>query len=1100
MKTRRAGNARRFSGAGAFANLIVLAMLLSGARARDAAAQEAVPVPGGPASYRRLFGLDPARPDADFFVDLHTVLLFGAPEDESWSRIESRRKAVTFAEDLSQWRELFGNPARFSTASEEERQRCERALDWLGFTALREGGSLVTRRRPDEKSGRRQSFLDVLGVSTLRFLGGLRDGGGATVAFEDSPAPLPFGLAVWREVLSAKDLTADNAFLFFLRSPRASRMLVALHALDPETRESLRALPAGASGRTNGWKTLYERSLDRFSRYPAALELSGGRFALPGGPAADPIWGNLFGTSPAEPAAFLAAFYEKDEGKAAYVVDSLRDVPEDSVRALLLPRDASEGDPVRRFRGIYQAIDPTGENYRRKRRDPYDLAQLAPFLRVSADPPWPPPIGDPNETRFPRDEAALADVVAREKSAAMPYDRFLRRLFERGGAPDSVGPFPAHRRFLFLSSFVERHPALNEPGLALLLYRGFDRFAAAYALFDDAPHLPPELARRYLFTLDRLERRTASREGELAAGLFEGSAALLARVARGRGLDSPGVAELLAALLDVPLFAQEDVSPGDGEAALFAWLDGRFLAALEAHQHGRRPEGAPAAAGGASEPAPSDTSDPDELVFRACAGPPAPAAFEWRGGRYRFDPAEDEISRRRAFRERQHLTWISDLEALHRARDAAASAGAAGDLEAMRTWTAELASGLGLAEGGASSSGEDERKEKSRARDAAEEIAAEKGTRAAERFPERLAALDALLARRHLEALLGHAYASSARDPEDLYYQDPSFVRRHSLATVEKGGEKIRSAFTPAELVRGDGGGGSLVAGSPFALTPVLGLLHADQLAYGPGVGTPSEEIRIGLVAPIWEMSVARLDDDSLEVVAASRRTAEELVAALADRPSAERLSVWEAAARGLVPRTRLAGVASLDDRSAASIGQWLSPSELYRIGRRLAGPAPVAGLPTLPSAQRARDAMARLESRSGDPGARELLAEFGPRPAAYAGSFRLADIEMPPSERLATYRRPALFCERLYDLKIVVASRLADESLPAAVLPVVLPAALDAMLARLRMAYPYDWDAVARAAGSFSREDLARILDEAIGSGRLVREENSGSSTGGAS
>jgi len=41
-----------------------------------AAAQDEVPVPGGPEAVRRLFGLEVGRPRETFFLDLHEILLF----------------------------------------------------------------------------------------------------------------------------------------------------------------------------------------------------------------------------------------------------------------------------------------------------------------------------------------------------------------------------------------------------------------------------------------------------------------------------------------------------------------------------------------------------------------------------------------------------------------------------------------------------------------------------------------------------------------------------------------------------------------------------------------------------------------------------------------------------------------------------------------------------------------------------------------------------------------------------------------------------------------------------------------------------------------
>jgi hypothetical protein len=42
-------------------------------------------------------------------------------------------------------------------------------------------------------------------------------------------------------------------------------------------------------------------------------------------------------------------------------------------------------------------------------------------------------------------------------------------------------------------------------------------------------------------------------------------------------------------------------------------------------------------------------------------------------------------------------------------------------------------------------------------------------------------------------------------------------------------------------------------------------------------------------------------------------------------------------------------------------------------------------------------------------------------------------------------------------------------------------------------MAYSYDWPATVRAASRFSREDLDRLIDEAVQVGRITRNEGAG-------
>jgi hypothetical protein len=1172
---------------------------------------------------RRLMGLDPERSQASFFVDLHEVLLFGSIEKASWSKSEGRRKLVTFADDLGEWRADFGTPVSFAVAPKDQWKRTERALEWLGFKVRGEGRTFTTERRQGEDSARRQGFLDAIGMPLSGFLEKLHAGETVKIAVSDDPAPLPFGLVTWRETLSEPDLSAASAFLFFVKNVRASRMLVALNALDPETREELRTLVRDEKGRHRGWAMLYEDTLEPFSRYPEALMLRGGQIVLPGGKDADPIWTDIFGVPPSDRAAFLKALFDVDGGKAAYVVDTLQHLPDSTVRELLFGKTGGGQKAVKRFHRLYKSVDRAADNFELTKRDPYDFAQLAPFIRLSDEGALILPAVD-SDGDFPRSEAELSGEVARTRGAATSPEEALRRVFRRD-TTGKAGSFPGQRRFLFASNLVEQNPQLADPGLLILLYRGLDRFLPAYAVLEDLPFDKPELARRYLFTLDRLDRRSDSREKEVAIGLFEGDVELLARLSRSGALPPETCRALFADLLAVPLFAQGDLAPAAGEAALYQWLSNRLLTALKTEEHrlieARRAErtrlegeyrrelaarderilarragqraaeeahraaaearlqeafspvceqagetigpqppfylveereiagslspddpiagedraskwmeetldvermraaplpvpAAPRRIAGEladsstiaddSEPVPrlarmdvpEESPDADELLSRALIGPPSTAYFEWRGGRYRFDPATDAAARRKAFRQKQRLTWLVDLEALHRARDAALAAAAKGDLAGAKKAEAEEASLLRLApkKDAAKAGSDDERilKEEGRARDAAEDIAGIAKPTRLSKVADWMPPLDMVLAERHLESLLGHVYAASAGNPDDLYYENADFVRRHSFRTVERGGRTLETAFMKATLVTDLEGKGARIAGSLFGLPDVLGLLHADQLAYGSGAGVPVEEIRTGLVAPVWRVEVARVDDDALRTVASSCRATEELAPAIAGRSPTERFQAWDSVARDLVPRARLGLIASLDAAAAAdAVSAYLTPSDRYRIGRRLAASSGSAGdAPAVPAATEARESIVALTKKYGPAGARMRLAEFGPRPVAYAGSFRLSDMDMPAYERLAAYRFPQILSDRLYDLKIAVACRVTEENLPAALLPLVLPAALDGTLTRLKMAYAYDWPATVRAASRFSLEDLDRVVDEAVRAGRITRDE----------
>ncbi|HEX9305324.1 MAG TPA: hypothetical protein VGA31_12805 [Thermoanaerobaculia bacterium] len=1160
----RSMTGRRRSTSARFSFLFLAAVSRSAAAI---AAEEPVNVPGGPASVRRLLRLDPGRPPATFLRDVHEVLLFEGEAQAGWPEVEGRRAVVEFSEDLVLWRREFGASAVFSASSKDGEKNIRRALAWLGMKVEGAPGSWTTESRNDRESLSRRRFFEAIGIPITVFLSRLRAGEEVVVAPRDEPAPLPFGLPAWRQILREPNLTAGDAFLYFVKNVKASRMLSAVDSLDAETLEQIGAVAGGGGGSVAALRVLYERALEPFARFPEAISLHAGRFELPGGREADPIWADVFGVSPSEPGRFLLALYEKDSGMGAYVVDVLQQLPDAVARALVLSPEGFGPRSLERFRRLYRSIEKAGEGIALARRDPDDFGHLARFLRLSAEGDLALSGADLDGETFPRSEAELQEIVAPGRRLPAQTGDVLARLFR--AEPGRQGGPTAGRRFLFVSSLIEIRPDLQEPGLVALLLRGVDRFFPAYAVLQDVP-VDPALARRYLFALDRLDRRRDSRASEVACGLFQTGAEILAQLARSNALAPAEIRDLFSAYLDLPLFAEESVGPAEGARDLLAWLSDRLLPALraaerrsidarraenarreEAYRSTLRAHGSAGRAGQAEavrwllEPIcaaddefigpmpariveerrrladteeraeqwieealaiesvshrrvpaplrleiPEESATADELLARALVGPLAPARVEWRGGRYLFDPATDELFRRREFRERQRIVSLEDVEEIRRARELLAAT-AKGDANAARKAIADLATRLQVAQS-PDSAPPDRRpsEEEGAAREfVADALRVPDG--AAGALPKDVRALDAVAAGRALEAMLGHVYAISAGDPEDLYYQDPDFVRRHSFRRVEKGGKVLVSPFGPTTLAPRESGGGSRVSGSVFGLPDVLGLLHAEQISYNPGAFIGNEQIRSGLVGPVRRMSPARLDDDAMAFVAAACRAAEELAVTLAQKDERERFRSWRDLARDLVPRSRLARLAKLGpgEASGEALAGELSPTDLYRIGRRIA-----LGSATSSASGAARDAKAallRLREKFGEAGARERLAEFGPQAVAYAGRLRLTDLDLPSYERLADYRTPQLFSDRLYDLKIAAVRAVSEAGLPVAVLPAVLPEAVDKMLADVKMAFAFDWRSLVRRAQGFDARELDLHLERALRTGRLVRDQN---------
>jgi len=1070
-------------------HLVLLALALVPAAAL---AGDRVVVPGGTESLRRVLELGPGRPGSDLFLDVNRAFLEDAGPREGWEKSERRRALVRFVDDLAAWRTGPGCPALLS-ARGERWKATRRALSWLGWEVSGDGPGFEVRPRSDEESRRRRLFLDRLGSPSTEVLRRLSDGEDVEVPCADGEVEMPFGLAAWRETLGVgeKELNAGNALLTFARNVGASRMMGALQSVDDTTREELRAL-AGPAGGHGGWRLLYDEALDGFARFPEALSLRGGRVLLPGGPEADVAWAGVVGVPPSDVARFVVKLLSAESGKAAYVVDALRQLPPADARAFVLGPARGGAESIERLGRLYEAVERSGRSFEAPRRNLYDFAHLVRFLRFDAEGRILLPGGVAafaeaiDGSGFPEGEAELARLLDRAGARAAAPEEVLQRLF-RQGAPAAAADGSAQRRFVVVSALVESRPVLAEAGTVVLLVRGLDRLGASYAPLEELPLDDPALVRRYLFAANRLDTSGTGYEARLRAGLFQASVDLLATLSRAGSLQGARPSELLRGLLDVPLLAEAKVAPREGIAAFDAWLKGGLLAALRETEtpfveRARREAEARDREGELPRPA----GTPDELLAAALEGWRPPVSFSWRGGRYRWDATADGAARRRAFAATQQHVSLAALDASIAAREAALRAAREGDAPAMRDAVSTLLDALAAGRPPAPHEDALQVWVAADARLALGELASATAADALARLEERLPRFDALRADRTLEALLVHVYSSSAGDPAGLAYADGLLARRHDLSWGAPTGEGVTSPFGPTRLARRGEGQGIRIGGAFPGLADVLGLLHAEELVYDSRAYLANEQVRSGLVAAAVPVSPARLDADALRFVAASCRATEEHAAALAALPGGERLDAWLSLAGDLVPPLRLNPLASGGPDAVRTL---LSPSDLYRIGRRLASRPGAAE----PAAAEARAARAALVARLGPAGASSRLAELGPRPRSWSGLSRPADVDLPSYERLATYRRPHLFADRLYDLKVSAARAVSEAGDPPGVLPLLLATALDDLLSVARMGSAFDWRPLAETDEALARSSRDGAVEKALDEGRITREEDDG-------
>jgi len=1057
------------------------------------AAAEPVTVPGGPESIRRLLGLREHQPGEDFILEVSRLLHSGSNSSSSAGGVDRRSAVASFAMDLDDWRERQGCPALLSTRPEAW-DATRRALQWLGYRIRGEGAAFEAEPLDSADALRRQAFLDVLGQSSSETLRRLAAGQDVSVACGDGEADLSFGLAAWRETLGLdeKRLNPGNAFLHFVKSEPASQMMVALHAVDARTREALRSI-AGPAGGYAGWRLLYDKALDGFVLFPEVLRIRDGRLRLPGGDAADPVWEAVVGEPPSDTAKFVVKLFNSGGGKAAYVVDALRQLQEPTARAFVLGRSRGSDESIERFRRLYDSIGPGGRTFRSSARNSYDFTHLAGLLPSAAGGEIVPPGGPGlwlealSKSRLPADEPDLARALADAAERKASPDEFLEKLLRRDVA-GVAGSVPAAKQFIVVSSLVRAKPVLADPGTILLLIRGLERFHSYYAPLEDLPLDDPAIVRKYLFTLYRLDSNGTDRDAELRAGLFQTSVELLSTLCRS-GLPDATARELVRALLDLPLFA----TPKSGVAAGFVgfdrWLrsgllgalreeESRFLAKMRTEALERDPE----------DEGPKPARTEDGLVAAALAGWRPPAVFPWRGGSYVYDPTADGAVRRRAFAATQEHVPLAILANAAAQREKAMGSARQGDVDATRAALMELLEGLAAMPPDRDVDAR-VRETASRARRVLASLQVASPADIVAVVEEGLERLDVLRAERTFEALAVHVYSSSVLDPGDLVFTDSLLVKRHSFSWAGRTGVAAPSPFETVRIETPGDGAPLRLAGSFTGLAEPLGLLHAEGLVYEAGSFIANDRVRAGLVLPAALLTPARLEDDALRFVALACRATEQLPAALASLPDADRHEAWRTIAGDLVPASRWNRLA---EEMAPRAGAHLSPSDLFRIGRRLALRADDA-LPRVPAALEAREAWSRLVGRFGEAGAEDRIAELGPRPFQWTGRGRLADVDLPSYERLSEYRLPQLFAGRLYDLKITVARSMVETGEQAELFPLFLESALEGLLRRARMAFAFDWRALVEGVPGPVPAGRDEVLGAALEKGRITRSEGSG-------
>jgi hypothetical protein len=431
--------------------------------------------------------------------------------------------------------------------------------------------------------------------------------------------PVPLSPAIWSQAIFHRPIEPQALVGAILTDRTAALMSYGLAGMDDET---LRFFGDHAPllGR------LAERAPAAFAAFGESLRIREGRITPRGGEALVAPWEAVVGEKLDRPERFVPALFERDRGRLAYLYDVVSHL------------DAPMFEQV--FGAGRSGPDPVAS-----------LKRLAALAR-RAFPEW-----DVTTAPFIRPQSELAAFFARLRNASAGGDpagmgspAFWQRVFGDGGEADAAtaARFAAEARAdsTTLAEMTLGHPARErERRLDLLTFgnrvfaglpiddvdigvaiRGFGSFPVLMLTLERMGVRTPALYAAAVHQAERLTGLDASR-GHVALTQFQGSLALVARLAAVRTIDTATAERLTRDLVTVKL--NDD---GRYEGAIAAWISGGLRSAI-----------------------PANATQDEALLVAAAGVPPSgpPRRVEWEGQRYVVDPAGAELQRLRRARARQ---------------------------------------------------------------------------------------------------------------------------------------------------------------------------------------------------------------------------------------------------------------------------------------------------------------------------------------------------------------------------------------------------------------------------------------------------------------
>jgi hypothetical protein len=448
--------------------------------------------------------------------------------------------------------------------------------------------------------------------------------------------PIPLTVELWSRAVFRRSVAPENIVATIVSDPRAAHLCYGLAGNDDETLQFFANHP-------DVLRWVYENAAATFAAFGPSLHVHDNHVIPPGPTGSAALWEAVVGETLDRPEAFLRGLLGQDQGRLAYLYDTIAglDRPRAAFALGLWMKDS--GARIDRFKALVgvnrAAFSPWQPAKFPFSRPLHDIALLLSRLQVEPD-------GTPS---FPAGRAAWSWVF---ENLDLPAE--APRLTSR---PDeepidaawmaqniASGDGDARNDRLDQVAFAQRRFSAADPGAlgdVLVAVRAFPRYRMLMLVLE---RMGVRHAAVYVAAARRAHQLSAlgGRRGVGALTQFQGALALLARMADTKTLSTAVSEGLVVSVSNIPL--NEDGRYAGGVAS---WIRRDLHAALRS-ANVRVASGAPL--GG-------QTDDMEGELTSALAGRRADQTtaekVAWEGQVYRLDLAAAEDLRLRRVREAQ---------------------------------------------------------------------------------------------------------------------------------------------------------------------------------------------------------------------------------------------------------------------------------------------------------------------------------------------------------------------------------------------------------------------------------------------------------------